>query len=431
MSKYLNSPVVGIDVSENFHMVSILSPDGSLYCRIFKIKHNLDGFNYLLVKIEEVEKKFSMKTGIFMESTGIYHLSLFHFLKNKKLEVFLINPLITNSSKNTDIRKEKDDKKDSLSIARLGKFQEIKAYSYFEPEIFSLRSLIRDYYKQVDIRSIYKKKLAADIHLVFPGYKNIFNSMTSKTSLKILKKCPAPQALLCADKDELINILSSYSKRGMVWANTKYSELIKVAEEAEIIGFIVDGLITRIINNITMIETLNEQIETILLEISNTVNSEDFPDDIKHNIKLLDSITGIDFISAVSLISEIGDYKRFSKPKKLVAHLGVDVSVNQSGKFKGTNNKMSKRGSKVARRVLFSAAIASIRNKSNGEPVNKVLKDYYEENQGNKAKKVALGAIMHKIVNYIFAVLRDQNEYIERSPKIHKQMYLLNLEKTA
>lgn len=79
MSKYFNSPVVGIDISEGFHVVSILSPDGSQYCRTFNIKHNLSGFNYLLDKIEEVEKKFSMKTGIFMESTGIYHISLFHF----------------------------------------------------------------------------------------------------------------------------------------------------------------------------------------------------------------------------------------------------------------------------------------------------------------------------------------------------------------
>ena len=431
MSKYFNSPVVGIDISEGFHVVSILSPDGSLYCKTFNIKHNLSGFNFLLDKIQEVEKKFSMKTGIFMESTGIYHISLFHFLKNKKLEAFLINPLITNSSKNKDIRKEKNDKRDSLNIARLGKFQEIKAYDYFEPEIFSLRSLIRDYYKQVDIRSIYKKKLSADIHLVLPGYKKIFNSMTCQTSLEILKKYPSPQALLSADKNEVINILLLHSRKGLVWSNNKYDELIKMAEEAKTIGFVVQGLITRIINNITMIETLNEQIEAILIEIRNTINDKNFPSDLKHNIELIDSIIGIDFISAVALITEIGNHKRFDKPKQLVAYLGVDASVNQSGKFIGTRNKMSKRGSKIARRVLFAAAMASIRSKRNGEPMNKVLKDYYEQNQKNKAKKVALGAVMHKITNYIFAVLRDQKEYIERLPKIHEHMYLFNLEKSA
>lgn len=431
MSKYFYSPVVGIDISEGFHVVSILSPNGSLYCKTFKIKHNLNGFNHLLEKIEEVEKKFSMKTGIFMESTGIYHVSLFHFLKKQNLEVFLINPLVTNSNKNSDIRKDKDDKRDSLSIAKLGKFQDIKAYDYFDSEIYSLRSLVRDYYKQVDIKSIYKRKLSADIHLVLPGYKKIFNSITSQTSLEVLKKYSSPQALLSADKNELLKILLTYSRKGLNWANTKYNSLIEMAKEAKVIGLVVPGLVTRILNNITMIETLNEQLKKILAELKNTIKDKKFPNDIKHNIELVDSILGIDFISAVALISEIGDYKRFTKPKHLVAYLGVDASVSQSGKFKGTRNKLSKRGSRIARRVLFAATMASVRSKANGEPMNKVLQDYYKKNQKNKAKKVALGAIMHKITNYIFAVLRDQKEYIERSPKIHEKMYLLNLEKGA
>lgn len=255
--------------------------------------------------------------------------------------------------------------------------------------------------------------------------------MTCQTSLEILKKYPSPQALLSADKNEVINILLLHSRKGLVWSNNKYDELIKMAEEAKTIGFVVQGLITRIINNITMIETLNKQIEVILIEIRNTINDKNFPSDLKHNIELIDSIIGIDFISAVALITEIGNHKRFNKPKQLVAYLGVDASVNQSGKFIGTRNKMSKRGSKIARRVLFAAAMASIRSKRNGEPMNKVLKDYYEQNQKNKAKKVALGAVMHKITNYIFAVLRDQKEYIERLPKIHEHMYLFNLEKSA
>jgi hypothetical protein len=43
-----------------------------------------------------------------------------------------------------------------------------------------------------------------------------------------------------------------------------------------------------------------------------------------------------------------------------------------------------------------------------------------------KKKKVALVAIMHKLINYIFAVLRDQKEYQQRLPKIHQKMYLEN-----
>lgn len=112
MSKYFYSPTVGIDVSADFSMVAILAPNGDIYKKPFKVKHDVDGFNHLLKEIKKVEKEFSMKTATFMEFTGVYHLSLFHFLSQNDLEVFVINPLITNSNKNKDIRKVKNDKKD-------------------------------------------------------------------------------------------------------------------------------------------------------------------------------------------------------------------------------------------------------------------------------------------------------------------------------
>ena len=64
------------------------------------------------------------------------------------------------------------------------------------------------------------------------------------------------------------------------------------------------------------------------------------------------------------------------------------------------------------------------RKNRNGVPINSVLLDYYQINLNGKKSKVALGAIMHKILNYIFAVLRDKIPFEMRNPKIHKQMFL-------
>ncbi len=38
----------------------------------------------------------------------------------------------------------------------------------------------------------------------------------------------------------------------------------------------------------------------------------------------------------------------------------------------------------------------------------------------NKKKKVALVAVMHKLLNYIFAVLRDEKSFALRSPEDHQ-----------
>ncbi|WP_353505341.1 IS110 family transposase [Clostridium sp. Marseille-Q2269] len=196
MSNYFYNPTVGIDVSADFSIVSILAPNGDIYRKAFKIKHDVDGFNHLVKEIKKVEKEFDMKTGIFMESTGVYHLSLFHFLKTNNLEAFVINPLVTNSNKNKNIRKVKNDKKDALAMAKIGKFENIKASSYFDVSIFTLKSLCRDYYKLVDTRSTFKKKLSADLRVVFPGYNSVFCDITGATSIAILKCYQTPQSIL-------------------------------------------------------------------------------------------------------------------------------------------------------------------------------------------------------------------------------------------
>ena len=158
MSNFFNKPTVGIDVSADFSYVAILAPNGDIYRKAFKIKHDVNGFIYLSEEIRKVEKEFNMKSGIFMESTGVYHLSLFHFLKNNFDNTFVINPLVTKCNKNVDIRKVKNDKKDALSIAKIGKFQNIKLAQGVSLDIFLLKSLVREYYKLTDNASIYKKK---------------------------------------------------------------------------------------------------------------------------------------------------------------------------------------------------------------------------------------------------------------------------------
>lgn len=186
------------------------------------------------------------------------------------------------------------------------------------------------------------------------------------------------------------------------------------------------GLSIKILSNIELIKAIECQIDSLLKEIRDLINSSNFPSQIKKNIELVDSIPGVGELTAITLVAEIGDIDGFIKPKHLVAFFGIDSSVNESGNFKGSQNKISKRGTRIGRRALYAVALASIRKDRNGVPINKVLLDYYQNNMNGKKPKVALGAIMHKSINYIFAVLRNQEPFQLRDPRIHKQMYLQN-----
>ena len=423
MSKYLNSLVVGIDIASEFSFASVLAPDGSQYKKAFKFFHTAVGFKYFLEQIKKAEEEFSTKPVFFMESTGMYHLTLFHFLKDNKFETFVINPLVTHCNKNKDIRKVKNDRNDALSIAKLGKFEDIKVSSDSDINIFTLKLLVRDYYKLIDTRSVFKKKLSSSLCISFSGYKDVFSNTCGLVSINILKKFPSPQAVISAPKQDIINILLN-SRKGLKWAEKKYSKLIESAKNAQIISLPSPMLSISITTSTSLYESIDVAAATLLKEIECFINSDAMPPSLCKNISLLMSIPGIGYITAITILAEIGGIDKFLTPKQLVAFFGVDPAVNESGKFKGDRVKMSKRGTRLGRRALYAVALASIRTKRNGEATNQVLLKYYKENLKGKKAKVALVAVMHKLIKYLFAVLRNQQEYQVRDPKLHQKMFL-------
>lgn len=139
----------------------------------------------------------------------------------------------------------------------------------------------------------------------------------------------------------------------------------------------------------------------------------------------LNSIAGIGLLSAVTIMCEIGDFSVFKSPKQLFTYFGMDPEVKQSGKFNATEIHMSKRGSRIARRALFAAALACIRRKRSGEAITPYLYEYYQKKAAAKPKMVTLWAVMQKDSNYFFAVLRNETDFSLRSPEEHRLAYQL------
>ena len=120
--------------------------------------------------------------------------------------------------------------------------------------------------------------------------------------------------------------------------------------------------------NISMIKTLSQSLEEALDAIHKLLEQDSLKDMplLSLTIDILCSIPGIGLLTAATIVAEVGDFTAFSKPDKLVAYFGIDPSVKQSGQFEGTENKMSKRGSRLLRRVIFTTALANVRKKRNG-----------------------------------------------------------------
>lgn len=113
---------------------------------------------------------------------------------------------------------------------------------------------------------------------------------------------------------------------------------------------------------------------------------------------LLRSIPGVGKVTAAALVAQIGDIKRFSSPEKLVAYIGLDSRVHQSGTSIHGKGYISKRGSRYLRHVLFNAAFIAKRR-------NPELKKYMEKKLSEgKHYFSALCAVERKLVHLIYAV---------------------------
>jgi transposase len=82
---------------------------------------------------------------------------------------------------------------------------------------------------------------------------------------------------------------------------------------------------------------------------------------ITEDVKLLMSLTGVGYFTALLFLYEIGDIKRFSSPSKLTSWIGLVPRVHQSGNVCYHGN-ITKRGSSLLRWALIQAAHSAVRS---------------------------------------------------------------------
>ena len=414
---------VGIDVGADFSWMSIALPNQQFVGKPYKILHNsMDSLTAAVSKIKEAEELYSLESRIFLGSTGMYHYPLFCYLRDKGLNCSVINPIITKNSTNMNIRKVHNDRFDPKKAALVGLKPDLKVSLMPSDLALNCRNLCREYYDLMDNRSAYVNKLQGELRMAFPQYLGIFSKVTTNTSLVLLETYTSPAAFIGADKQEIIDTISSTARFGLTYAQNKYNAIIQAANEADEFGYIIDSNIKRIRLYIRFIRKYDEEISRILASMHELVDANEDTAFVRQ-IHLIETFKGAGFLSAVSLMGEIGDFSAFSKPKQLFAYFGLDPAVKQSGKFEGTKIKMSKRGSAIARRVIHTLALQSISTCRTGGPKNPVLRDYYLKKCETKPKLVAMGAVSHKVCNIIFAILRDNKPFEIITPQEHMKQY--------
>lgn len=123
------------------------------------------------------------------------------------------------------------------------------------------------------------------------------------------------------------------------------------------------------------------------------------------------TIPGIGVAAAAALMAAIGDISRFDSPRKLVAYLGLDPKVRQSGEEPARYGRISKRGNTQARSVLVEAAWSAVRSAG-------PLRAFGERVRVRKGSQVAAVAVARKIACLCWQLLSKEEDYAYARPSL-------------
>lgn len=127
----------------------------------------------------------------------------------------------------------------------------------------------------------------------------------------------------------------------------------------------------------------------------------------KEEQKLLQSIPGVGPLTAAAFISEVQTIEQFPHSKQLIAFIGIDPKVHQSGTSIDKYRHISKRGNALLRTRLYNAASVAILKP------NQFQHFFNAKKSQGKPYRVALIATMNKLARTIYAVWKHHTPYTE------------------
>ena len=153
-------------------------------------------------------------------------------------------------------------------------------------------------------------------------------------------------------------------------------------------------------HTIKLIRALTIDIGEIEAEISKMMDKIASP---------ITTIPGIGNNMGAMIISEIGDFSRFSSPDKILAYAGYSPSTYQSGKLDNCYAHMEKRGSRYLRYALFHAAKLVCH-------WDKTFADYLAKKRAEgKHYYVAISHAVKKLVRVIFHIEKTKQAFLKAS----------------
>ena len=315
--------IIGTDVAKRSHWMQPMHYNGILIGKAFSIKNTREGFESLVVKIEQIKRETGChRVLVGMEPTGHYWKALAWFLMQNRITVVLVNPYHVKTSKELDDNTpSKSDPKDTGIIGRLvkeGRFMTAYLPQGIYGELRALSNLRAQFAAKLHA---VKNIIIAILDEYFPEFETVFKNIDGKAALHILDQYPFPEEL---KKLGVAGIITEFNKAVKRAVGKKRAESLYQAA-CKTIGLpINDGIKIKLRLCLEDFKSLTVQIETIEQAMEKKLIATGFSD-------YLLSIKGIGVVLAAGLLGEIGDPSRFESWKQIRKLAGFNLVEESSG----------------------------------------------------------------------------------------------------
>lgn len=399
MHKKQNHIYVGLDLHKDTHTAVIIDCWDEKIDSI-TIENKPSDFTQLMNKVNKIAGKLTPVYGL--EDVHGYGRSLAVFLIEKGIIVKEVNSALSFMERMSYPTTKKSDDWDAKCIASV-LLRKLDTLPDANPQdlYWTIKMMVNRRDAIVKSITTLTNQLHEQLNYNYPSYKKFFSDVNSKTALAFYEEYPSPKHLRSVTDEDLAEFLRKPSHNSC--STRKAKEILDIVES--------DGDTTREYQ-----ESRDFIIQSIVRDIA--FKSEEIKKvetEMRKLLKLLDlkleTIPGIDTVTAIALVAHIGDIKRFRNADKLAKFSGI-APVNFSSAGKGKDKK-SKQGNRELYGVFYFLAVQQIQVSKKGTPRNPVFLEYYKRKVSEgKTKIQALVCVMRRFNNIIYGMMKNKTEYI-------------------
>lgn len=180
----------------------------------------------------------------------------------------------------------------------------------------------------------------------------------------------------------------------------KARQLVEAAQESIGVDYGEEAARLKLRLLINELELLEQQTEELERQMSYALGKTDYAE-------FLLTIKGIGIVTLAACLGELGDPTRFDNPRQMSRMAGYNLVEDSSGKNK-SGTKISKRGRKNLRSVLYQMALTMVA--TNDEM--KELYNYLKTREKDSLRKMqALIVVSKKILTIIHTLAKKKESY--------------------